>query len=91
MTYNDFIKAVAKEADFTQADTKVLLDAMKNVMADALTNGDTVPLKDFGKFTTKTHAARSGHNPRTGEVIEIPEKTAVKFHPSGALKTAINS
>ena len=91
MTYNELIKTVAKTSNFTQNDTKVLIDALRDVMVDALVDGDTIPLKDFGRFSIATHAARAGHNPRTGEEIQIPEKTAVKFRPSTSLKAAVNA
>lgn len=33
----------------------------------------------FGTFRKTTRAARTAHNPRTGEAVEVPEKDAVTF------------
>lgn len=45
-------------------------------------SGASVVYPGFGVFKAKTRAARKGRNPRTGEAIEIQEKTTLVFHDS---------
>jgi DNA-binding protein HU-beta len=44
----------------------------------------------LGTFEVKQHAARTGHNPRTGETVEIAAKKVPAFKPAKALKEAID-
>lgn len=90
MTYNELIKAVASKAEFTQADTRDVLEALQSVLVGTVASGDYVAYKELGKFVPKTHAAHEGHNPRTGETIQIPEKVSVKFNPTKSFKEALN-
>jgi nucleoid DNA-binding protein len=48
-----------------------------------------VPLKGLGKFKVHHRKARMGRNPLTGEEIQIPAKTVVKFTIAKALKNLI--
>ena len=47
-------------------------------------------LVGFGTFATATRKAATGRNPRTGEEINIPASTSVRFKPGKALKDAVN-
>ncbi len=40
---------------------------------------EPVTLRGFGTFKVKIRAAREGRNPKTGEVLTIPEKQAFVF------------
>ncbi len=46
-------------------------------------------LPGFGKMVKVKRAARQGRNPATGETIQIPAKTVVKFRLSKAAKDAV--
>ena len=52
-----------------------VVEAFKSYLAD---NGEVV-LPGFGRLKNHTRPARQGRNPRTGESIQVPEKTVVKF------------
>jgi integration host factor subunit beta len=45
----------------------------------ALARGERVKLRGFGAFTVKQRSARIGHNPRTGETVQVDEKAAPLF------------
>ncbi len=59
-------------------------------IARRLIGGDDMQIYGFGTFKNVHRAARTGHNPKTGDPINIPATNGVKFTPSKALKTAIN-
>lgn len=46
--------------------------------AHLLAEGEAV-LPGFGRLKIETRAARRGHNPKTGEQIDIPAKEVIKF------------
>ena len=43
----------------------------------------------LGKAVKANRKARTGRNPRTGEAIQIPAKTVVKFRLAKAFKDAV--
>ena len=47
----------------------------------------TIP--GIGKLIKQERAARTGRNPATGEAIQIPAKTVVKFRVAKAAKDAV--
>lgn len=89
MNKTDFVNAVAEKAGISKKDAEKALNAVTDVVKDALMAGDKVQLVGFGSFEVKARAARTGHNPRTKEVIEIPASKLPVFKPGKALKSAV--
>jgi nucleoid DNA-binding protein len=44
----------------------------------------------FGTFAKKRREARTGRNPRNGEILEIPASTTVTFTPGQELRAHLN-
>ena len=86
----ELVEAVAEETGLTKADATKAIDATFKAIANALANGDKVPLVGFGTFDVSERAAREGRNPRTGEPVTIAARKAVTFKPGSALKDAVN-
>jgi len=55
---------------------------------EAKSNGEFT-LPGLGKLQKKDRKARQGRNPATGETIQIPAKTVVKFRVAKAAKDSI--
>ncbi len=79
MNKTDLINAIASEAGLSKADAAKALNATMSAIAGAMKAGDKVALVGFGTFVPSERPARTGKNPRTGEVLEIPAKKVVKF------------
>lgn len=79
MNKTDLINAIAAEAGLSKADAAKALNATTATIANAVKAGDKVALVGFGTFAPTERPARTGKNPRTGEVLEIPAKKVVKF------------
>lgn len=90
MNKTEFVNRVAEKTGITKKDAKLIVDSVFSTVADVLTTGDSVNMTPFGKFETVTRAARTGRNPQTGGELQIPQKQAVKFKPSGGLKDLVN-
>lgn len=73
----------------TKKDTAVIVDAVFDVITDALVDGEEVKIANFGKFRIREVAERAGHNPQTQERIVIPAYRTPAFKASSALRTAI--
>ena len=85
----DLAADVAGRASLTKAQAKSAVDAVFEVIRDALANGDTVSVTGFGRFSTKSRSARTGRNPRTGESVAIAASKAPSFKAEKALQAKL--
>lgn len=86
MNMGDLIKAVAAEADVTEAKAKTVVSSLFGAIGDAAAKGEDVAIPQFGKFTVKDRPARQGRNPKTGEKMQIKASRAVSFKAAKGLK-----
>jgi DNA-binding protein HU-beta len=86
LTQADFIKEIAVFTGLPQIAVKNVLDAAAGFTEEFLAQGVTVPLPGIGKLAVKGRPGREGRNPATGETINIPPRTVVKFTPTKALR-----
>lgn len=91
MKKSEFVTLVAEKTGMSKKDTEKTIDAVFAAMSDVLAEGDKLQMSGFGTFETKTRAARTGHNPRTGESIEIAAATIPTFKAGKALKDRVNA
>ena len=83
MTQDEFVKKLASNLGVSQARAKDVISAFKDTLIYAMGSEDRkVSIRNFGTFKVVKLAARKGRNPRTGETIDIPETTVVKFKES---------
>jgi DNA-binding protein HU-beta len=90
MNKAELIDAVAAKADLSKADSAKAIDALVQSVTEALSRGDQVSLVGFGTFSVKHRAARSGRNPRSGEMMQIAASNQPGFKAGKALKDAVN-
>ena len=85
----DIAAEVAGRASLTKAQAKSAVNAVFEVIRDALANGDTVAITGFGRFSTKSRPARTGRNPRTGESVVIAASKTPSFKAGKALRDGL--
>ena len=90
MTKTDLINYVAEEAGLSKADATRALDAVMSGITKGLKKEKKVALTGFCTFTAKDKPASTGRNPRTGEPVAIPARTAVTVKIGSKLKDALN-
>lgn len=71
MNKSQLVDSIAKKSGLTIKDSAAAVNAFLDSVKDALAKGETVTLIGFGNFLVRDRAARSGRNPRTGEVVQI--------------------
>ena len=91
MKKSEFVTLVAEMASLSKKDTEKTIDAVFTVLGDVMSSGDKLQLSGFGTFETKERAARTGHNPRTGEEIPIAAATIPVFKPSKTLRDKVDA
>lgn len=90
MNKAELIDAMSKETNLTKKDVESVLNSFVNQVSNALSKNDRVQLVGFGTFETRKRAARTGHNPQTGEQIKIAAATVPAFKAGKALKDLVN-
>ncbi len=89
MNKMELIAAVADTTELPRAKATEVVDAVFGAIEGALKKKDEVRLVGFGTFATANRAATTGRNPRTGEEMQIPASTSVKFKAGKGLKDAV--
>jgi integration host factor subunit alpha len=80
-----------EQIGLNKRESKDMIDAFFDLIAERLTQGQDVKISGFGNFQIRAKAARPGRNPRTGEAIPIEARRVVTFHASHKLKEQIQS
>ena len=92
MTRSELIEKVAEQIEgYTLKQTEIIVETFFDVIKDALANGDKVELRGFGNFRLKKRQPRKARNPKTGESVDVPEKSVIYFKPGKELRELLNS
>ena len=89
MNKGELVSSVAASAGLSKKDAEKAVAAVFDSITDALAKGDKVQLVGFGTFEVRSRAARTGHNPKTNESIEIPASQVPAFKAGKALKDTV--
>ncbi len=91
MNRSELGNQVAERTGLGSSDAKGAVDAVFEVISDALANGEDVRIAGFGAFGTRKRTARTGRNLRTGETVSIEASTAPTFKPGKPLRDGVNT
>ncbi|SDP13991.1 integration host factor subunit beta [Desulforhopalus singaporensis] len=72
-------------------DVSLAVDIMLDAMSKALIEERRIELRGFGSFSVRSRKPRSTKNPRTGKIMEIPDRKTLHFTMSKSLKEALIS
>ncbi|GAA5039463.1 HU family DNA-binding protein [Actinopolymorpha pittospori] len=89
MNRKDLADTVAREAELTPAQADAAVGAALDAVISAVAKREKVSLPGFGTFEARHRAARSGHNPQTGEALQIAASDVPAFKPATAFKQAV--
>lgn len=90
MSKTDLVNFIAEEAGLTKADATKALAAVEEGVKKGLKEDGKVTITGFVTFTAKEKAATTARNPRTGETVPVPARTAVVIKAGSKLKEALN-
>ncbi|WAH36137.1 HU family DNA-binding protein [Alicyclobacillus dauci] len=89
MNKQDLINKTAEKSGLTKKDSEAVVNGIFESIEEALSAGEKVQILGFGTFEVRERAARSGRNPQTGEVIEIPAGKVPAFKAGNNLKEKV--
>ena len=79
MTKRDLILKVSDSTGIRQNLVREVVQKTFDVMLQAMLNGEKIEIRNFGIFKTKVRKPRVGRNPKTGQVVQVPERRVVVF------------
>lgn len=89
MTKSQMLQAMAEKTGMKKSEVANFMDKLVELaFSEVKTNGEFV-VSGIGKLVKVDRKARQGRNPATGETIQIPAKTVVKFRVTKACKEAV--
>lgn len=91
MNKQQFIKAFADNANFTQKDAGIAFEAMAKTIAETLKAGEKIQIAGFGTFELKKRAQREGINPLTKQKVTIPATNVPSFKFGASFKDVVNN
>jgi integration host factor subunit beta len=91
LTKSELIAGIAiSHPHLRRADVELIVATIFDQITEALAHGGRVELRGFGAFKVKRRNARMGHNPRTGELVSVPEKPLLHFKTGRKLHGRLN-
>jgi len=90
MTKRDLVVRISKETGLGQQDVFDVVQRTLDYIAESVSKGNTVELRNFGVFEVRIRKARIGRNPNAPEKdVPIPQRSVVKFKPGKELREAV--
>ena len=89
MRKRDIVLKISQATEIKQVVVKEVVQRTFDAIFEALKEGKRIELRNFGVFQVKKRKKRIGRNPKTGEVVPVPERLTVVFKPGLEMKTHI--
>lgn len=89
MNKTELVDLVAQAADVPKATVGKALELVLAAITKTLDDGGSVVLTGFGTFSVRERPARVGHNPKTGQSMEIQASKSVVFKAGKTLKDSL--
>ena len=93
MSRQELIRKLKKKHPvLNQNDLEIIIDNFGKSIEEALRLRKNIEIRGFGTFfIKKINEKHSARNPKTGQLIYVPEKNKVRFRVSKKLHKYINS
>jgi integration host factor subunit beta len=71
-------------------DVQKILEIIFLEITEALCRGENIEIRGFGIFKATLRKARIGRNPKNSELVQIPEKKAIRWKMSKTFFNRLN-
>lgn len=89
MTKANIVEEMMSQTSLTRKQAQEAVEAMMQVMTDALISGKNIYLRGFGTYEVKERGAKTARDIRKGERVEVPACKVVRFKPCEELKSLV--
>lgn len=83
-------KLIEANPDLTPRDVEAIVSTFFDEIIARLAADGRVELRGFGAFSTRERGARTGRNPRTGEMVAVDAKRVPYFKPGKEMRLRLN-
>jgi len=86
MGIKQLVEPMFEKTGYQKSSLHYILQRLPECIKEALEKDGSIQLNGIGTFSLKKRNAKAGRNPKTGEKIEIPERTVVNFKMHKSLR-----
>ena len=91
MTKAELVERVARNTQLPTPQAAAIVEIFVRCILDALRAGDKVELRGFGSFRCRHRRPRTGRNPKTGVVVQVPAHRMPYFRASQTVHALLNA
>ena len=92
LTKRDIVLDVYEKTKFAQKEVRETVQLTLDAIAQALSEGRNVELRNFGVFEVQVRKSRIGRNPNKPETdVVIPKRAVIKFKAGKDLKAQLSA
>lgn len=86
MIKQDIVNLVAEKTGLPKIRAEIAVESLFDAMKQSLKAGHRIELRGFGVFFVRPRKRGIGRNPKTGDVVPIPEGKTIRFKPGKQLR-----
>ena len=91
MTKSELIEILAqRQAHLKSYDVDLSVKTLREMISDALSQGERIEIRGLGSFSLHFRPARIGRNPKTGNSVALTGKHVPHFKPGKELRERVN-
>ncbi|MCL1786328.1 MAG: integration host factor subunit beta [Alphaproteobacteria bacterium] len=91
MKRSDLVRSIQVSFNrMREQDADKIITAITSDITDAITRGDRIEIRGFGRFLQRPRATKSAFNPRTGKPMRLAAGKTILFRPSNELTKKMN-
>jgi len=92
MTKSELIEQLSINNDqLNKRESELIVNTIFDSIGSELMQGGRVEIRGFGSFTIRSRDAREARNPKSGDVVMIPEKKTPFFKTGKELRERVNN
>jgi integration host factor subunit beta len=92
MTKSELIEQLSSNNEqLNKRESELIVNTIFDSIGGELVQGGRVEIRGFGSFTIRSRDAREARNPKSGDVVMIPEKKTPFFKTGKELRERVNS
>ena len=91
MIRSELVERLGDEhGDLTPREIEAIVTTFFDCITQRLAENGRVELRGFGAFSTRERDARTGRNPRTGDIVAVDAKRVPYFKPGKEMRARLN-
>lgn len=92
MTKSELIEQLSiNNEQLNKRESELIVNTIFDSIGNELMQGGRVEIRGFGSFTIRSRDAREARNPKSGDVVMIPEKKTPFFKTGKELRERVNN